>query len=115
MADDGWRDLFTGATVKHFISTRLDHCPLLCSMVKEERQNRRNRNLMYEIMWERDEFLPHEIEKAWQGRAPITDLGDIGTTLKNILEALKKWSTTNFGAVTKQIEDLRERLTCLRL
>lgn len=38
----------------------------------------------------------------------------MGNALRKVLTSLKEWSKGKFGAMTKQIELLRERLTQLR-
>lgn len=110
IADDNWRDLFSGAQVSHLTGATSDHCPLLVSLVQEENRSRGRNTLKYEIMWERDPLLPEVIAKAWDKRGNIDNLGDINTALNRVHKDLKKWRSENFGAVTKQIEEQRTHL-----
>ncbi|KAJ1260024.1 hypothetical protein BS78_10G200500 [Paspalum vaginatum] len=63
-------------------------------------------------MWEREESLGVEIEKAWARRNPGSDLGVLAENLKQLSLALNSWSRENFGLghVTKVIERLRKEL-----
>ncbi|WVZ51469.1 hypothetical protein U9M48_002614 [Paspalum notatum var. saurae] len=61
-------------------------------------------------MWERDENLGVEIEKAWARRNPGSDLGGLAENLKQVAFALRNWSREKFGHVNKEIEKLRKEL-----
>jgi exonuclease III len=64
VADSNWRDLFADATLRHLVSPRSDHCPLLLEIRKEAWPSRGPRIFRYEIMWERLESLAQEIKEA---------------------------------------------------
>jgi hypothetical protein len=61
-------------------------------------------------MWEREETLPEEIEKAWNAGAPIQHLGDIASTLGRAKVSLRSWSQKKFGAVTRELKCIRQRI-----
>uniref|UniRef100_A0A0A9FUR2 Endonuclease/exonuclease/phosphatase domain-containing protein n=1 Tax=Arundo donax TaxID=35708 RepID=A0A0A9FUR2_ARUDO len=113
-ADWAWREIFEAAEVIHLVSARFDHAPLLVKIQRDKRSGPRARCLRYEIMWERDVALPEEIAKAWEKRGEVSNLGDVSVALKNVLHSLKEWSREHFGAVTRQIEELRATLEFLK-
>ena len=68
----------------------------------------------YKIMWERLESLALEIKEAWCSAPNREGLGGIAKALVHVQRALRSWSNENFGAVTKELEGLRDRLETLR-
>ena len=77
VASPQWSDWFPNVRVKHLMSSRSDHCPILLATTPEEEERQKSRILRYEIMWEREESLPDEIKKAWDVGNRILNLGDI--------------------------------------
>jgi hypothetical protein len=64
IASHSWSNLFTAASVKHVVSSRSDHLPLVLRSGKlEENRNKPSIN-RYECMWEREESLSEEINVA---------------------------------------------------
>jgi hypothetical protein len=61
-------------------------------------------------MWEREPSLSDEIQLLWNEGAQVHDLGDISASLKQLGTSLRRWSHDKFGAVTKEIATLRERI-----
>ena len=61
-------------------------------------------------MWEREEDLNIVVETAWQKRNPGSDLGSLSIALKTVTKDLKVWSREKFGHVTRQLEQLRNKL-----
>jgi hypothetical protein len=54
VASPSWTDWFPGAVLKHIMTSRLDHCPILLCLENEEAENSPWHITRYEIMWERD-------------------------------------------------------------
>jgi hypothetical protein len=104
VADSSWRDLFADATLRHLVSPRSDHCPLLLEIRKEAWSSHGPRTFCYEIMWERLESLAQEIKEAWCTAPNREGLGGVVTTLHRVQGALRVWSKKNFGSVSKEIE-----------
>jgi hypothetical protein len=53
------------------------------------------------------------VQQAWQRRNPGSDLGALAERLQSITKELKEWSHTNFGQVTKQLEELCKEIDTL--
>lgn len=103
-------DRFPEASVTHLSSSQSDHKVLLLNTNDRIMQDRPRRIFCYEIMWETEQDLGTVIEKAWLSRNPGTDLGALARGLQLVTADLKRWSRTNFGNVTEQLESLRGKL-----
>jgi hypothetical protein len=68
----------------------------------------------YEIMWEREESLPSEIQRPWDFGTDTQDLGDIASKLRRVMTTLKSWSQDKFGAVSSKLDRLRKKLVELQ-
>jgi hypothetical protein len=110
VASPNWSQWFPGAKLQHLVSVSSDHCPVFLNLEKEQMQMPTKRIVRYEIMWEREESLPSEIKKAWEEGAPVQNLIDLGDTLRRVMKSLRKWSFDKFGAVTKELENIRTRI-----
>jgi hypothetical protein len=64
----------------------------------------------YEIMWEREVSLTEEITKAWQSDLVVQNLGNIACTLQIVMKSLKSWSHEKFGAVSKELAQIRKNI-----
>jgi hypothetical protein len=64
-------------------------------------------------MWEREESLSGEIRQSWVQGETIQNLGDVARKLTRVMRSLKNWSMEKFGAVTKEIGDLKEKIEAL--
>jgi hypothetical protein len=82
VADTGWRDLFGDATLRHMVSSRSDHCPLLLEIRKESWERHKVRVFHYEITWERLDSRAHEIKEAWCTGPNREGLGGVAATLR---------------------------------
>jgi hypothetical protein len=69
----------------------------------------------YGIMWEREPSLPEEIKEAWSACNNVLNLGDVATSLWQVMSELKVWSYRKFGAVNKELEKIRKQLEQLEL
>jgi hypothetical protein len=114
VADTGWRDLFGEASLRHLVSSRSDHCPLLLVIKKEEWEHQKPLIVRYEIMWERLDSLAGEIKESWCTAPNREGLGGVAAALKRVQGALRCWSKKNFGGVTTELEALRAKLEELK-
>jgi hypothetical protein len=110
VASPSWAQWFPAATLKHIATSRSDHCPILLCTDQANNSDHGRHIFHYEIMWEREETLPEEIEKAWNAGAPIQHLGDIASTLGRAKVPLRSWSQKKFGVVTRESKCIRQRV-----
>jgi ribonuclease HI len=61
-------------------------------------------------MWERDASLPERVANAWADAGPKSNLKDVHRGLGKVMGQLQQWSKLKFGAVTKEIEQSRNKL-----
>jgi hypothetical protein len=115
VASPQWSVWFPNATVKHIVTSRSDHCPILLSLEAQKPQGRSQGVAHYEIMWEREASLSEEINKSWEASRSIHDLRDFAKSLKRVMVNLKSWSHIKFGAVTKEMSKIRKRMEELEL
>jgi hypothetical protein len=108
-----WSNMFPHAEVKHLISSRSDHLPILINLQKNDEFPRGNGCFRYEMMWERVESLEEEINVAWNGHVRANCLQNVHQKLKSTMVCLKSWSRENFGAVSKEINKIKNRLQWL--
>ncbi|KAJ1283990.1 hypothetical protein BS78_03G170200 [Paspalum vaginatum] len=99
VANAAWSASFPSSSVSHISSACSDHKVLVLSHGNEQGVEMASPCFRYEIMWERDEALGVEINKAWSRRNPGSDL-----------DPLRSWSREKFGHVTRDIERLRKEL-----
>jgi hypothetical protein len=105
-----WSQWFLSAQVNHLITVSTDHCLILLNLVTGTSQAPARRILRYEIMCKWEATLSEEIKKAWESCRPAADLGDVTKSLKAVMGELRSWSFNNFGAVTKELEKLKEEI-----
>jgi hypothetical protein len=109
-----WSSMFPQTVVRHIVSSRSDHYPLLVSLNKDADWGKDSKTIRYEMMWEREASLGEEIEVAWNGHEPASCLGNVQNKLKSTMECLTSWSKSKFGAVSKEIIKLKKRLEWLQ-
>jgi hypothetical protein len=105
-----WSSMFPQAEVTHIVSSRSDHCLVLLDLENKRKGRKTTKTQRYEMVWEREESLPDEINTAWEGHVSAGNLQEIHQTLKSTMVCLKDWSTNFFGAVSKEIADLKTKL-----
>jgi hypothetical protein len=94
----------------HIVSSRSDHLPILLEILCDREHVTQRRFLRYEIMWEREDSLPNEIEHTWDAGVHARNLGEVAGKLKGVMSMLNTWSREKFGAVSSEIERIRKRL-----
>jgi hypothetical protein len=114
VASLSWMDWFPQVHAQHLISASSDHCPIFLDLEQEHDAHAKQQTMRYEVMWEREETLPQEIQRAWEQGEYVHGLGDVACRLKTVMASLRKWSMDKFGAVTKEIAVLKEKMEDLR-
>lgn len=84
----------------HLVTPCSDHCPLLVKLACEPTTEHARKCKRYEIMWEREHALPEIISNAWLDAGPKSDLGDINSALRKVMDVLHSWGGRKFGNVT---------------
>jgi hypothetical protein len=114
VASPVWSAMFSEHRLRHLVSSRSDHCPILLSAdtetnVRPDRPIRR-----YEIVWEREPSLSAAVEEAWSRRVPVGDLGDVAASLSSMISSLYSWKREHFKSVPRGIEKKRAQLEALQ-
>jgi hypothetical protein len=110
VATHSWSDLFPDAKLRHVVSTRSDHLPLLLQLEKQMPGANPPANLKYEAMWEREPSLTNTIEDAWLATPGCSNLGDLMGKISKTSDHLKEWNSEVFGKVTNEIKTRRKTL-----
>jgi hypothetical protein len=108
-----WSIIFPQTKVKHLISSRSDHCPILVDCSNNSGHTKGTRYNCYEMMWEREASLEEEINVAWGGHTSASCLQTIHQKLNATMESLQGWSSLKFGAVSKEINSIKKDLEWL--
>lgn len=90
MANQAWINLFSDTSVKHIMSSRSDHLPLVLQTGKLDQNDYRPAVMKYECMWERDESLTEQINEAWDSAGHFHNLADIKTKLRRTMNSLEQ-------------------------
>lgn len=110
VADDGWRDIYSAASVIHVVSPCSDHDLVLLSLDKEIHEPPVKRCMQYEIFWEREPALKEVIDREWRCLGHLPDLGAVNNGLGTLMHKLHAWGREKFGNVTRELARLREQL-----
>jgi hypothetical protein len=110
VASPSWMNWFLDAKPRHLVSVSSDHYPVFLDLDQVNEPRKENKVMRYEIMWEREESLPREIKKAWEGGVHAQDLGDVALNLCRMMKSLRRWSFDKFGAVTKEIDNIQRKV-----
>jgi hypothetical protein len=110
VACPNWTQIFAHTEVKHLISSRSDHCPLLIDCKKRSGFVTPHKFDRYEMMWERDESFVEEVNTTWESHTTALSLQQLHNKLKATMGCLSNWSCLKFGSVTKEINSLKSEL-----
>jgi hypothetical protein len=113
VASPSWNSKFPDAFVRHLVSSRSDHCPILIDLERSNDQAQLKRPWRYEMMWEREGSLAVEIEKSWNKGTRAAKLQHICTKLSTMRDDLNVWKNNNFGSVDREIKNLKRELEVL--
>jgi hypothetical protein len=67
----------------------------------------------YEVMWERHDDYEKVLTDVWKGRA-VETVHDLHEKLREAANAFTTWGKSSFGAVRKELRELRAKLQQLR-
>ena len=101
VASPSWSTLFPDHRLRHIVSIRSDHCPLLLSVDAATNCRCFQPIHRYEVAWEREPSLAAVVEEAWSCRVPGRDLGDVAMSLKSVIDNLQMWRKDNFKSIPK--------------
>ncbi|XP_071680546.1 uncharacterized protein [Lolium perenne] len=107
VASPEWSLRFPNTRLRHIISSRSDHLPLLLTEDESAEFSPGNYMRRYEVFWEREPSLASAVEEAWSRRIPTQDLGGISYTLKDIMSSLYRWKAANIKPLPKEIDKRR--------
>lgn len=110
-------NMFPMASLKHLTAVKSDHCPILLSTEREEQCTStfaRGRPFRYEVMWETNKNLVPLISHVWKDDAHCSSLQELNRKLTRLTNALRQWSATCFGAVRRELINMRKKLESLR-
>jgi hypothetical protein len=110
VASSSWTQWFPDVKLLHLVSPRSDHCPVLLRLEDDQDIQPKQRLMCYEIMWERDDSLPGEVQRASEEGEPSHNLSDVATSLRRVMASLRRWSFDKFGGVNKELEAIRIKM-----
>jgi hypothetical protein len=110
VATPAWSSYFSEYRLRHISSSRSDHTPLLLSVEQAENCRVDRPIRRYEVAWEREPSLSAAVEEAWSRRVPCQDLGDINSSLKEVMSGLYRWKAVHFKSLSKEIKQKRDKL-----
>ena len=114
VACPAWSNIFPNCQVRHLVSSRSDHTPLLISLTQKSSGSSSGRRCCrYEIFWEKEKTLADEVEVAWTMHRQATNLGDVTSKLEGVMDALHLWSNKTVGSVPRKIEKTRKELEAI--
>jgi hypothetical protein len=113
VASPCWMNEFPGLKLQHVVSSRSDHCPVYLSLYGDRSHRPPRHFFRYEVMWEREASLTEEIKAGWSAGTQVQNMGDLATSLERVGVGLQRWSQKNFGAVTKELTELRQKQEAL--
>jgi hypothetical protein len=93
VATSSWSGWFLGVCVRHLITSRSDHLPILLDMDRDGESKRNSHISRYEVMWEHEQSLMDEIRTAWGGWSCCSVFRRCGWKFKNcyvILEMMEQ-------------------------
>jgi hypothetical protein len=115
LASSEWCNRFPFATVTHLTAVKSDHSPILL-LNEMEAGNQRialAKPFWYEVMWERHDDYEKVLTDVWKGRA-VETVHDLHEKLREAANAFTTWGKSSFGAVRKELRELRAKLQQLR-
>jgi len=109
--------LFPFAAVRHLTAVKSDHSPILLSLQPEETNNfvcGRGKPFRYELMWETNDGIRSLIQQVWKSVQYCNSVKDMKDKLLNLGGELKAWGEKNFGAVRREMRELKKKLEKMR-
>jgi hypothetical protein len=110
VASPEWLTVLPDACVRHLVSSRSDHCPVMLSIRQDMDPKPAQPVRRYEVMWEREPSLTAAVEEAWSRRVGSPDLGGISSAFHSIMGNLYEWKKKNFAPVSRKLDRIREEI-----
>ncbi|CAM8896820.1 unnamed protein product [Rhodiola kirilowii] len=110
VANQGWRDSFPHALVKHGFANSSDHIPIILCLAGAKIRKRCNLE-RFEPMWLRHGDFKGLVKDVWRAQPGDSSLME---KLQNCMTSLKQWGAAEFGNVKEKVKNLKERLQELR-
>ncbi|XP_071677059.1 uncharacterized protein [Lolium perenne] len=117
MATLAWSERFRTASLRHLMGVSSDHSPIFLRWRESARERRiiEEKIFRYELMWEKHEnFRPH-LEEVWDAEGQARSMGDLQQKLERVSKSHDSWGRHTFGHVQREIKQLTERMTSLRV
>ena len=117
LASASWCACFPFAAVRHLTAVKSDHCPILLSLLPDERSDivhGKGKPFRYELMWETNEGLCSFIQQIWKDGNHCNSVKDLKDKLFHLGEELRSWGEKTFGAVRRELRAQKKRLQQLR-
>ncbi|KAM5582252.1 hypothetical protein ABKV19_002583, partial [Rosa sericea] len=114
LASRSWIDLFPVSRVVHQLPNKSDHLPIVLEARvcrPRKKQKKKKKLFRFEELWLRDEECSQMVELGWshdRGTDPFTI---VCNKIKQTRLLLIEWSDTKFGALRRDIVDIREKLS----
>jgi len=117
LASASWCACFPFAAVRHLTAVKSYHCPILLSLLPDERSDivhGKGKPFRYELMWETNEGLCSFIQQIWKDGNHCNSVKDLKDKLFHLGEELRSWGEKTFGAVRRELRAQKKRLQQLR-
>ena len=117
LASASWCSCFPLASVHHLMAVKSDHCPILLSLEPDERSEYvygKGKPFRYELMWETNKGLNSLIKHVWKDGQICNSVKDVKDKLCHLGEELGSWGKKTFGAVRRELQELKKKLEQLR-
>jgi hypothetical protein len=98
VASPSWSAWFPDAKLQHLVSFRSDHCPFFLSLEQDNEPRQAKR------------IIRCKINKVWEAGAQVQNLGDVALTLHIVMKSLRSWSFEKFGAIMKELENIKGKI-----
>ena len=103
LANNEWLLRYEGTTVHHLTCSTSDHCPLFIEPEVVVPTNL-EKPFRFEKMWLADKGCSDTVRQVWSKQSNRDIASGIVPKIENCGKALKKWSSTNFGSVRKELK-----------
>jgi hypothetical protein len=88
VASSAWLAMFPEHHLRHLVSSRSDHFPILLSADTDTNARPDRPIRRYKIVWEREPLLSTAVKDAWSKRVPVTNLGDVAASFSTMMSSL---------------------------
>lgn len=112
VANAEWMSMFPAAKFMNHNPSRSDHVPISVDVRKDFTQKqKRKRRFMFEQFWLQDEQCMDVIRQSWIGGDELHIFAKVENRLARTRQHLLNWSKEKFGALKREIEQVRDKLS----